>query len=240
MGMTDGAKQSETEAYNTLVNDALIGFVSLVNQNRPYIYNKRKSDFELNILESVYKISKYPSKEIKKYICLIGGLNYKAVNVWFQNRRNALTGGKVDPDEEEMECNFLGRSNSDWTRLNTINLADQYYTSHDLGEFIKNNTFIKRKDARLFMKIAKCSRVIAEEFARLEHLEQFRTCESDMINMFMQKGIELKTKLRKFYFGSNTNEKLNNDFLDTDYLMSTFYSNLSKQNQKLFLKLRRR
>ncbi|ORD93442.1 hypothetical protein ECANGB1_2237 [Enterospora canceri] len=232
--------ESQIIEYNTLVNDAFIGFLKLVQQNKSETTSRlKKTKFEVHVLESIFRLIRYPSKSLRRYICLITPLRYASVTTWFQNRRNGVTCGQPDL-EAKLKSSFIRRSSISWSCYSNFSLADSFYANHDLGEFIKNDTFIKSKDAWFFKHATSCKCVAAEEFASLENLDYFDTCASDMLNMFLQKGIEIKALINKFYFESKTCRYTNNLLFDTDYLMCSVYSGLSKKHKMLFLKLRRR
>ena len=119
--------------YNTLVNDAILGFLELTSKPVSYIYNKRKTDIELHMLENVYQISRYPSKQSKESICLLCKSNYKSINLWFQNKRNS---NNTNKDDDLMIKNTI----ISVYNHNAIN--NKQTTAYDLATHYYNNTLL--------------------------------------------------------------------------------------------------
>ncbi|OQS54153.1 hypothetical protein EHP00_1755 [Ecytonucleospora hepatopenaei] len=241
-------KNLNVEQYNTLVNDAIEGFLTLMHTPVPYVYNKRKSDREVHLLENIFTISKYPSKTIKNQVCILANANYKTVNVWFQNKRNCPITNK-DESIHDKKINFFVKKHSSEIKSSAsagkniqiakpIDLCNALYREEGASQFIKGFPFFSKSDKKQMLKMIQSKQKSLKEIISSQ-LEKNDATEEDVLMYQLQEGIILRTKLNKEKYGLIDDKKLNFS-ISTDYLLAVMFINMSIADKKLFLKLRRR
>ena len=216
--------------YNTLVNDAILGFLELTSKPVSYIYNKRKTDIELHMLENVYQISRYPSKQSKESICLLCKSNYKSIKLWIKNKRNS---NNTNKDDDLMIKNTIisvyNHNAINNKQTTAYDLATHYYNNTLLHDFflehpeIYKNYYLENK----------------ESYADLPTLFNLDINHDDILNLFVIKGDQLFCKYQAEIYYSENLEKNKSCLITTDYLFSIVYENLIPEDKELFLKIRR-
>lgn len=245
------------EEYNSLVNDALEGFLTLVQRPVQYVYNKRKSEQELNLLKSVFDITKYPTKFIKNQICILSHANYKTVNVWFQNKRNCsmLQNDEVEYDKKTnafikkiMQNNKI---NQILLNISPIDLCILFYKEDGMVSFFSEFPYLKKEEIKRIIRelhedktdllsintaaFKEKIKNIIEKYTR----KSGKILEEDILMYQLQEGMLLKTKIFKEKMNTVEYKKLNY-LVSTDYMLGVMFMEMSKENKKMFLKIRRR
>ncbi len=91
--------RKQTESYSLHECFTIFGILKLRNVSKQVsIFNFRvcrnKSDFQLKVLNEIFKINKYPNNEIRMYLSILLNLSPRCIQVWFQNSRRAIVFNK--------------------------------------------------------------------------------------------------------------------------------------------------
>lgn len=99
---------------------ALIGIMKLKNSTLdPYeLKRKQKSHRQYKVLEDVFEITMFPTERTKIDIGLLLGIPQRAIQVWFQNRRQRYRNEETGSDESKLE------NNGEYEQLRQLRLTD--------------------------------------------------------------------------------------------------------------------
>ncbi|PVV02972.1 hypothetical protein BB560_002558 [Smittium megazygosporum] len=94
-------------------------FFNLIIPQRVPVYNftfkqqrRRHNKSEIEILEAAFAVNSLPSKEEKQRICNLTGLTQKNVQIWFQNKRQAVKRKNSEMEKKSQSPNHYSHTSS--------------------------------------------------------------------------------------------------------------------------------
>lgn len=103
--------------------EAAIGILKLKNgiyTGKNWSEKIKKTPFQIQVLQEVYKISEFPSTGTRKDLSILLGIPQRSIQVWFQNTRQAKRKNKDFVDESNILNNTIGETENDTIPISHI------------------------------------------------------------------------------------------------------------------------